>query len=177
MAPARMDFFADNCEVLCPEMSNSRAPMSRSEGHEAVEVWFPIEGDSDGHPASQQWEQLWCWPAEAGFRVDNVPFFARGVACGDVISALRTDGGWLCFDKTLARSGNSTFRIWLSADKSLDAEGVLRQLRNLGCRAEVTLERLIAIDVSPPLEEVVWKFVSKGFEIGEWDLQVGYSPN
>ena len=55
---------------------------------DAIEIWFPIEKDEDGYPQSQDWEQLWSWPTEGGYRIDNIPFF----------SAVKTDKGWYCFD-------------------------------------------------------------------------------
>jgi hypothetical protein len=127
--------------------------MTTSAAQNGVEIWFPIAKDGDdGCPQSQEWEQLWSWPTEAGYRIGNIPFFAKGVARGDVVSAIKTDQGWLCFDRMVSRSGNSTFRIWLALEAPGNPEDVLREIRNLGREAEITLARLIAADVGPLIE-------------------------
>jgi hypothetical protein len=142
---------------------------------EPVEIWFRISKDADGYP-SQEWEQLYAWPTTEGYQLDNVPFFARGIAVGDVVIASKTEEGWLGFDRVAKRSGHSTFRIWLSEGVGLSATRVLEDLRGLGCRAEITLERLIAIDVSLDRETQVWDFLAAGRERGDWEIQVGHSP-
>jgi hypothetical protein len=85
-----------------------------------------------------------------------------GIACGAVVSAVKTDKGLYYFDAVVARGGNSTHRLWLADELTGKSEDVLRNLRNLGCRAEVTLGRLIAVDASPVLEERVREFLLQG---------------
>ena len=99
---------------------------------DAVEIWFPIEKDAEGYPQSQDWEQLWSWPTEGGYRIDNIPFFVDGIACGDIVSAIKADKGWYCFDAVVARSGNSTYRCWLADELEEKSEDVLTDLRGLG---------------------------------------------
>jgi Domain of unknown function (DUF4265) len=144
---------------------------------EAVEIWFPIEPDYTGYPQSQRWEQLWSWPTEAGYQIDNIPFFAKGISRGDVVSANKTDRGWLRFDTVLVPSGNSTFRIWLAEEIIGESEAVLSELRRMGCVAEITLDRLIGVDVGPSIEERVWEYLQDGLQAGRWDLQVGCSQD
>jgi Domain of unknown function (DUF4265) len=106
--------------------------MTTSNLQNAIEIWFPIEKDSDGYPQSQDWEQLWSWPTEGGYRIDNIPFFADGIACGDVVSAVKTDKGLYYFDAVVARGGNSTHRLWLADELTGKSEDVLRNLRKFG---------------------------------------------
>ena len=68
-----------------------------------------------------------------------------GIACGDIVSAIKT-------------------------------ENVLTELRHLGCRAEITLGRLIAADVSLANEERVREFFQAGKRQGHWELQEEESP-
>src|SRR4051812_36018915 len=106
---------------------------------EPIEVWFPVPQDDYGYPSSQPWEQLYAFPTIRGYRVDNVPFFVKGVAVGDVVAAVRTDKGWHSFQRVVERSGRSVFRIWLpKADIDL-LNGVTEELRQLGCTVETTL--------------------------------------
>lgn len=144
---------------------------------EAVEIWFSIQKDDEGYPQSQDWEELWASPVQGCcFRVESTPFFAKEIASGDVVSAVKTDGGVHRFERVVSRSGHSNFRIWLR-DGLMDRESIIRALGELGCRTEVTLERLIAIDVSPDHEPAVWKYLEAGRDGGAWGLQVGFSPD
>ena len=50
-------------------------------------------------------------------------------------------------------------------------------VRDLGGNAELTLDRLIAVDAPPEHESRIWEYLKVGQERGDWDLQVGYSPD
>jgi hypothetical protein len=141
-----------------------------------IEIWVKVDRDASGYPSTQEWEQLYAWPTGSGFRIDNVPFFAKNIAVGDTVSAIKTDKEWYMFDRVLTRGGHSTFRIWLSERAVPSRDAVMQHIRELGGQTELTLERLIAIDAPPKNEPEVWDYLSAGREIGEWDLQVGFSP-
>jgi hypothetical protein len=145
---------------------------------EAVEIWFKIEKDAEGYPESQDWEELWATPLEGGrFRLDSTPFFVKDIAAGDVVSAVKTEEGFYRFEKIISRSGNSNFRIWLHDAVTHDSMKIVEALRELGCRAEITLERLIAIDVHPDRENEIWEYLEAGRNRDDWGLQVGFSPD
>jgi hypothetical protein len=142
---------------------------------DAVEVWFRIEKDEDGYPKSQDWEQLWCDRTENGFRIDNIPFFVKGIAVGDIISTRETENATYEFDRVLARGGHDTYRIWLSEEMKDCADLVMKELENSGCQAEITLGRMIAVDVPPDKIITVRDRLWKGQEEKEWGLQIGHS--
>ena len=144
---------------------------------EAVEIWFEIEKDSDGYPESQKWEQLYAWPVDGGFQLDNVPFFAKNVAVGDIVEATQTDEGWYRFGRVLKTGGHSAFRIWLAPAMQARCATIIAEIRNMGGQAEVTLERLIGIDAAPEVEEVIWNYLEEGRHRGDWEVQVGCSPD
>ena len=145
---------------------------------ESVEIWFPVPPDAQGYPSSQPWEQLYAEPvAGSHYRVGNIPFFARGVAFGDIVSARLTDAGWLEFADVVERGGHSTMRVWLADHLAAGAAEVARQFESRGCRVECTLQRLLAIDVPDGVEETVWQYLQDGKARGDWDVQVGYSPD
>jgi hypothetical protein len=143
---------------------------------DSVEIWFRVEKDAAGHP-NQEWEQLHAWPVPDGYRLNNIPFFTKDLALDDVVSARRGERGLLVFDGVVKRSGHSTFRIWLSVQKQNDSGLIMEAVRGLGGHAEVTLDRLIAIDAPPDHESRIWDYLKGGQERGDWDLQVGYSPD
>ena len=140
---------------------------------EAVEIWFPVKRDEKGYP-KQPWEQLYAWPVGDGFQIDNVPFFVKDIAVGDVVAARPRETGWYQFDHVVRANGHSTFRIWL-AQKASAAPTVIEKIRQMGCQAELTLNRLIAIDAPPAQEPALWEYLQRGMTRGDWDLQVGCS--
>lgn len=145
---------------------------------EAVEIWFPIEKDSEGYPQSQDWEELWATPVEGGcFRLDSTPFFVKDIAAGDVIATVTTEEGLYTFQKIISRSGNSSFRIWLHDVVAHDGVKIVEALRELGVHVEITLGRLIAINVSPDRENEIWEYLEAGRGRGDWGLRVGFSPD
>ncbi|MEQ1949645.1 MAG: DUF4265 domain-containing protein [Bryobacteraceae bacterium] len=157
-------------------METSAAHLKTSQ--ESVEIWFQIQKDDEGYPKSQDWEELWALPIEGGaFEIQSVPFFLKEIASGDVVSAARTSEGWYRFDRIISRSGNSNFRIWLHERTETERERIIHDLEGLGCRVEVTMERLIAMDVSPDRENRVWAYLDAGQRSGEWGLQIGWSPD
>ena len=57
-----------------------------------VKICFPLEPDEDGWPPVTA-ETLWAVELGGGlFRLDNIPFYARGVSDGDTVSAIRKMG-------------------------------------------------------------------------------------
>ncbi len=58
-------------------------------------------------------ETVWAVPHEKGFKLDNIPFYAKGLASEDIISAKDLGGNLYC-DNLLESSGHSTVRIWFA---------------------------------------------------------------
>ena len=116
-------------------------------GH--VKILFDFEEDG-----GTQVESMWAVPVANGYKIDNIPFYVREVACEDVVSAdLDTDGA-LHFVALVAASGHSTVRLWFANEK--DVIEVRESLRNMGCSSEMDLSRLVAVDIPPsiPYERV-----------------------
>jgi Domain of unknown function (DUF4265) len=145
-------------------------------GQEAeVEIWVPVQQDAAGFP-NQEWEQLHAWPVQGGYRLNSIPFFAKDLAVNDVVAASEREGGLLVFESVVIRSGHSTFRIWLTPEKQEDARTIIDEVRRLGGHAELTLDRLVAVDAPPEKEKGIWDILKAGQVQGYWDLQVRYSP-
>lgn len=106
-------------------------------------IQFRLSQD-DGYPPIAI-EGIWGDVSGSVAFVDNIPFYAYGVAPGDQISvSKRPDGLW--FDKLLKSSGRSVFRIFV---KNIDnIESVRRSLLGLSCPSEVDLKMgLVALEV------------------------------
>ena len=110
-----------------------------------VKVLFDVEND-DG---SVEIESLWAVPSQSGYRIDNIPFYAKEIAYGDIVSCKLDEDGMLRFTAVVAASGHSTIRLWFADEK--DVSSVRETLRTIGCPSELDLSRLVAIDVPPSI--------------------------
>jgi len=87
-----------------------------------VEVWFRIEKDEHGYPASKEWEQLLARPLSKRddyFQIESIPFFLKNVSRGDIVRAktvtnpeIQNDDVFE-FDAVLDRGGHNTYRLLL----------------------------------------------------------------
>lgn len=112
---------------------------------EHVKVLFEYD---DGTPERCEVESLWAIPREDGYQLDNIPFYARGVANGDVVAVRRGPDGELWYDELVKPSGHSTLRLWFAREE--DVQKTREELRALGCASELSdLPRLVAVDVPP----------------------------
>ena len=126
-------------------------------------------------PSEWRWEQLWARQVKANvFEICCVPFFAYGIALGDLVSTSTVEGKHYTVDRILKRSGHTTYRIWF-----LDVEGwnsVVENIRNLDCAVEQRWNnsKLIAVDahtieVKKSLERYLRELDSVGvitYEVG-----------
>lgn len=129
---------------------------------EHVKVLFEYD---DGTPERCEVESLWAIPREDGYQLDNIPFYARGVANGDVVAVRRGPDGELWYDELVKPSGHSTLRRWFAREE--DVQKTREELRALGCASELSdLPRLVAVDVPP---DVPISLVREKLEQGERD--------
>ncbi len=132
--------------------------MKAPEGAAHAKVLFYI-GQADG---TFEVESVWAVPEGAGYRLDNIPFFARGFALGDVVAATKQDDGSLRFASLLLASGHSTVRL-LFADPA-EVQPTRAQLSAMGCDSERWNANLIAVDIPP---EVPYRDVRTYLDLGE----------
>ncbi len=90
-------------------------------------------------------ESMWAERSGQYYRLDNIPFFARNVACNDLVSAKLDANGVLWFVRVVEPSSHSTIRIF--ATNFDDVERIRRELELLGCACELYNRMLIAVDV------------------------------
>lgn len=91
------------------------SPGSRTAG-QFIKVIFELSQDDDGWPPAGS-EGLWAVPVTPDVvRLDNTPYFVRGVATSDLIRVRRKEDGQLQADERLQWSGHCTIRIIVFRD-------------------------------------------------------------
>jgi hypothetical protein len=112
-----------------------------------LKIAFDVSGQNDLGIAV---ERLWAkFVREGVYIVDNSPFYAYEISCGDTVAATDVDG-FLTFTGVVERGGHSTYRVKLPSD--CDHDHFLAHwppLAALGCTYEGTggARRLYSIDV------------------------------
>ena len=120
--------------------------------------------------APYQVESLWAVPMESGgYLIDNIPWYVREVALGDVVVAETADDGRLLFmGEVLQRSGNRTIRLQL-AEESMARSGAIQEaLERLGAESELDHTDLMAVNVPATCAAEVLKFLETGALQGHW---------
>lgn len=132
-----------------------------------VKVFFEV---LSGESEETEVESLWATPHGDGYKLDNIPFYAKGVALDDVVSAKEIDG-CLYVEEVLEPSGHSTIRIWFSKEEAIDR--VRDTLKSMGCESEVSDQpRLVAVDIPPDVSyETIRAYLDAGEADGRWDYQ------
>lgn len=141
-------------------------------------ITFPLERDEDGYPPADN-EVLWATRTGPGtFRLDNIPFYARGLSSGDVVAAEESERGPLRFKAVVEPSMHSTIRVVLAKNCSdcRPIEERMSDLRGkltaLGCNTEANYPGFFAVDVPPSVKlSEVREILSPGCEAGLWDYE------
>lgn len=116
-------------------------------------------------------ETIWTLKREDGYEIDNIPFYAKELAVGDIVSAELDKEGLLWYSKLVRASGHSTVRLWFSDAR--DVSMARDELRRLSCASEVSdLPRLVAVDVPPTVSYArVKEFLEEGERAGTFEYQ------
>ena len=115
-------------------------------------------------------ESVWVKPDGQYYRLDNIPFYAPGLALNDLIK-VEEEEGILYFDELVSASGHSTIQvIFFKADQ---ADRVLRSVETFGCRWEgMRGEPYFSIDVPNEVNYLSFKaFLDKEFASGILDFK------
>lgn len=137
-----------------------------------VKVVFELQQDGSDFPPATH-ETLSGVPVEGGrYRLDNVPFFATGVAFGDVVQGSPVEGGNVAFASVVAASGHSTCRVVL-VDGDGDVKAARDSFEALGCVSELShLEGYFAVDVPPDVDMgAVLEVLEAGRAEQRWGLR------
>ena len=108
-------------------------------------------------------ESCWATPHKDGFQLDNIPFYVKKYAYGDIVSAKLTDGMYEV-NGLIKPSGNSTIRIYVFEENDIDK--VNEAVKNLGCDSEINRkDQLIAVDIPSTLSyEKIESYVKREYE-------------
>jgi hypothetical protein len=145
---------------------------------ELVRIRFQLQQDDDGWPPVRS-EGLWGEHlGDRQYRLDNVPWFVRGVAEGDTVLAEPDSEGTMWATERLQWSGNCTIRVIPLADGPLagSQQAVLDELTPLGASGEGFGERLnIVAFTVPPTADVaaIKKRLETGTADGSWEYEEG----
>lgn len=148
--------------------------MRDDESKRYVRIIVPLDQDEDGYPPVGS-ERLWAvHVGEGRYQMDNIPFFARDLALGDVVSAVPEEGaeeGILRYQQVREPSCHSTFRVFVHDESEVPE--VCRLLEQLGCGTEKShLPRLVAVDIPPSVPlAVVREALASGVSQGRWEYE------
>lgn len=127
-----------------------------------VKILFEYDSGAVG---SKEVESMWAIPTVEGFMLDNIPFYAREISAGDVVSASSDPDGMLRFEALVTPSRHSTVRLWFAKDCESEVPRVRQELRDLGCPSELSdLPRLVAVDIPPTISYDIVRNLLDGYE-------------
>jgi hypothetical protein len=114
---------------------------------------------------------MWTLRRDDGYEIDNIPFYVKELALGDVVSAQADAEGALWFSRLVRPGRHSTIRLWFSNEH--DVQPIRHELKRMGCASEVSdLPRLVAVDVPPNIPyEKVKVFLDQGEQAGIFEYQ------
>jgi hypothetical protein len=96
-----------------------------------------------------EWEQLWARKVESNsFELCCIPFFAYGLALGDVVETKPFESRNYVVNEVISHSGRRTFRVFFQS--LIRWNEIIDEITSLGCTVEVRWEHsnLIAVDVA-----------------------------
>ena len=135
-----------------------------------MKVIFEYEGSTLD---ARELESMWAVPVNGGYKIDNIPFYAREIALGDIVSTENDHDGMMRFKALVQASGHSTVRLWFAKGREQDVAHVRQRLRDMGCPSELSdLPRLIAVDVPPQVPyEQIREFLGEGEKSGLFEYE------
>ncbi|WP_037599663.1 DUF4265 domain-containing protein [Streptacidiphilus rugosus] len=142
-----------------------------------VKVHFRLEVDEDGCPPASV-ESLWAVDLGDGtVRLDDTPWFVRGVASDDIIRVEVDEDGVRWTGETVLASENCTIRLIVRKDGGSEAarQTVLETFHRLGTTGEgIEQFRMVALDVPPTANlPKIRRLLDHGETKGWWHWEEG----
>ncbi|WDY56741.1 DUF4265 domain-containing protein [Pseudomonas sp. PSKL.D1] len=123
-------------------------------------VLWQLEQDAQGYPPASV-EGLWVSYSERGYQVDSIPFYAYGIAPGDIISICNDDER-VWFDSLLHNGGATVLRILAKAPDTL--EQIREAMEDFSCNCEAQqATKMLAVQVPPgqPLDTLLYYLLTQ----------------
>ncbi|WP_201771811.1 DUF4265 domain-containing protein [Kutzneria albida] len=152
------------------------SPQSTKANH--VRVRFLLQPSQDGWPPVDN-EGLWGIPLTEGelVQVDNIPWFARNVAVGDIVRVSTSNNGTLWAMEKVSWSGACTIRVIPFPDGPLagSRQAVLDVFSPLGVDGEgIEQFGMVALSVPPNVNlHEVKRLLHRGESEGWWEYEEG----
>lgn len=122
-------------------MLRTYAGIAMSKNTSLIKIGFPLERDEDWPPFDV--EHIWVEPSEDGLVIKNFPFFVKGLAFDDEITAELDENNYVQSWEMKNESRNSTIWVWTHSKTD-----IISNLENLGCGVEGSaIEGLFTINV------------------------------
>ena len=145
-----------------------------------IKVLFELKRDEDGYPPADT-EGLWGEPLGNNlFKINNVPFFVKGISCEDVVEAEPDSEGELRYRALVRPSAHNTLRVILfrqSPDPRPLEERVAdlrRQLERVGCSTELShMPGLVAVDTDSASINRALGVLQSGEKANLWEYEEG----
>ena len=140
-----------------------------------VKIAFEIAPD-DYEWAGRGTERLWAIASPDGYRIDNSPWYVRGIAWGDMVAA-SGDVQHLKFNKVLSRSGYST--VWIQRFSD-DAAGkmersLIEEMKSLGVSYEGDGAGVYSLSVPPTTSKPqLGEILLRGKDLEVWRYQIAH---
>ena len=140
-----------------------------------AKVLFRVPNEDGGADV----ETLWAYDLGSDkYKLDNLPYYAYGVSCDDVVLApFDEDEQFPTFKKVISKSGNRTIRIIfdLPMESGNRSGDLIARLVAMGCDFEGANKKYIVVNIPPSVElnavaeqlnlaEVTWEYADPTYE-------------
>lgn len=134
---------------------------------EHVKILFEHDNDPDGGYGI---ESAWAVPSGDYFMLDNILFYAKEFALGDIVNTEERNGERFVIG-LVTESGHSTVRILFEDEH--EVARTREQLNLRGCESEISnIPTLIAVDIPPNVEySAIKDYLEQGEEDGKWSYE------
>ncbi|WP_332452947.1 DUF4265 domain-containing protein [Chryseobacterium aquaticum] len=132
-----------------------------------IKVLFEVQYDEDYIIK----ESVWAFKLNDNkYKIDNIPFYASGFACNDIVSA-EEHSEQLYVSELIEASGNSTVRLLFQ--NTNDIKEVRKFLKDNGCDSEQSnVDSLIAVDIPFNISyKGIKEFLDNGEANEKWEYE------
>jgi hypothetical protein len=143
----------------------------KGDGH--VKIVFELTQDAHGWPPVSA-ETMWALKVnDDRYKIDNIPFYVRGVSCNDIVSAQDRDGR-LFFIKVEKDSGHRTVRVIITNNDKVVEKDVREHLKVIGAEIEGVQKGFFALDIPPSADfKEIQTYLSEKHDGQELDYDEG----